>query len=126
MRTMTGSACHAVAAASTAAAGGRIRLCSVSHADATPGTSVAMNSIDVEHDRDADDDEVAERLDRRRDVVHPAESNGESRDRDCRVEIETGRVCQSDSLDERDEAEQCDRPPPVGRIAALSRAGAAA
>ena len=44
-RTMTGSACQAVAAASTAAAGGRIKLCSVSHAEATPGTSVAMNSM---------------------------------------------------------------------------------
>ena len=40
-----GSACQAVAAARTAAAGGRIRLCSVSHADATPGTSVARNSM---------------------------------------------------------------------------------
>ena len=33
------------AAANIAAAGGRIRLCNVSHADATPGLRVATNSM---------------------------------------------------------------------------------
>src|SRR5689334_21907592 len=45
MSTRSGSPCQAVAAASAAAAGGLMRLWSVSHADATPGMSVAEKSI---------------------------------------------------------------------------------
>ena len=52
--------------------------------------------------------------------VDPAETDGEPRDGDRRVQIETGRVCQSDPLDERDEAEHCDRPPPGGGRGAQS------
>ena len=46
-RTHTGAAPHSVSTASSVAAGGRMAVCTASHAEAIPGTSVAPNSMTV-------------------------------------------------------------------------------
>ena len=51
-----------------------------------------------------DDGEVAESLDRGRGRCDPAEADGQSGDRDGRVEVEPRRVGQPETLDKRDES----------------------
>ena len=85
-----GLASPSAATAMRAPPTGRISVWTASQSESSQGILSATNSIDVQHERRADDDVVvedAELLGQR----DPAEALGQAEDRDRRVEVDAGR-----------------------------------